>query len=109
MHPRGYLMLKFNNFSSSNFQLLNKMLLIIIILISSFSPFILKSQEYGGYTDPKTPGRHSSLNIDSAKIVVIPHGIYAEITTEFWFRSVDLKARTDTLEMYNFFDLPASD
>jgi len=69
----------------------------------------LQSQVVGGYTDPKNPGRHSRLNIDSAKIEVIPHGIYAEVTTEFWYRPVDLTKETDTLEMYVFFDLPSSD
>jgi len=85
------------------------MLISICLTFCFFSVYNLFSQDSGGFTDPKTPGRHSRLNIDSANIVVKPHGIYAEITTEFWYRSLELNASTDTLEMYDWFNLPATD
>jgi hypothetical protein len=96
-------------FSDSKIQMLNKMLASVCFIVGFFSANNLFSQDVGGYTDPQTPGRHSRVNIDSANIVVKPHGIYAEITTEFWYRSVDLVASTDTLELYAFFNLPSSD
>ncbi len=79
---------------------------VVLFILSSAG---LYTQDYGGFTDPKTPNRHSRVNVDSAKIEVKPHGIYAEVTTEFWYRSVDLKASTDTLELYALFTLPNED
>jgi hypothetical protein len=95
--------------SITNSRFTNEIIFVVLFTIFSFVSLDLLSQDYGGYTDPKTPGRHSRLNIDSANVVVKPHGIYAEVTTEFWYRSVDLVANTDTLEMYAFFFLPATD
>ncbi len=95
--------------TQSKIQMVNKILTIICFTLCFFSANNLFSQDVGGYTDPKTPGRHSRVNIDSANIVVKPHGIYAEITTEFWYRSVELNSATDTLELYAFFDLPSTD
>ena len=84
-------------------------LMIICLMICFIAPGSLFSYEYGGFTDPQTPGRHSKLKIDSANIVVKPHGIYAEVSTEFWYRPIDLTSSYDTLEMYAFFTLPATD
>jgi hypothetical protein len=95
--------------SGSKNRIPGKILVSVSFLVCFFSAYYLNSEDFGGFTDPKTPNRHSRLNIDSANIVVKPHGIYAEVTTEFWYRSVDLKASTDTLELYTFFSLPATD
>ena len=95
--------------SSQSIMQLFKITIVLCFIICLLSSIEMFSKDYGGYTDPIIPGRHSRLNIDSANIVVKPHGIYAEITTEFWYRSVDLIKSTDTLEMYAHFSLPPSD
>lgn len=95
--------------SGTKIQASSRLLSIAILCVGFFLSGILYSQDFGGFTDPKTPNRHSRVNIDSANIVVKPHGIYAEVTTEFWYRSVDIKQSTDTLELYAFFSLPKED
>jgi hypothetical protein len=109
INVRNSAMFRSNVLSATKITILGKVLFSVSLLISFILANDLYSQDYGGFTDPKTPGRHSRLNIDSANIVVIPHGIYAEVTTEFWYRSVDLKSSTDTLELYAVFSLPPAD
>jgi hypothetical protein len=109
IYIRAYSMSESNVLSGSKIQILGKILVSVSFVVCFFFAHNLYSEDYGGFTDPQTPGRHSRLNIDSANIVVIPHGIYAEVTTEFWYRSVDLKSSTDTLELYAVFSLPPTD
>ncbi len=105
----GTTMLFFINFFLTKIKVIGNCFIVFVIIVIALSSGKILSQEYGGYTDPRTPNRHSRMNIDSANIVVKPHGIYAEITTEFWYRSLDLVSNLDTLELYAFFNLPSTD
>jgi hypothetical protein len=86
-----------------------KTFLTALIISFIFSTTVMLSQQYGGFTDPQRPSRNCQMQIDSANIVIKPHGIYAEITTEFWYRPVELSSSLDTLEFYSYFTLPATD
>ncbi|MCX6148758.1 MAG: T9SS type A sorting domain-containing protein [Candidatus Kapabacteria bacterium] len=86
-----------------------KTFLTSLIISFIFSTTVMLSQQYGGFTDPQRPSRNCQMQIDSTNIVIIPHGIYAEITTEFWYRPVELSSSLDTLEFYSYFTLPATD
>lgn len=83
--------------------------LILFLLFSIAFVSNLTSQEYGQYLDPRNQNRTSRMNIDSAVIEVRPKGIYAEVTTEFWFRPLDLVSPSDTLEYYCDYALPKTD
>lgn len=84
-----------------------------MILIASLFVFSNVSSMFGFaysyFNDPKNSSRTCNVAIDSAKIEVKPHGIYAEVTTEYWYRPTTLTSPYDTLELVSFFELAPGD
>lgn len=61
------------------------------------------------FRNPKDPYSNSYVKFDSSKIEITPHGIFTEISTEFWFRPSTVKDENEVFEFVSEFMLDKDD